>query len=310
MNALAVSLVSLIMEQRLRTGVLCLALVGPVVALAGCDVKVGDQGMSFDVTRGRANDEWARTYTLAKGGTLEIESGGGPVYLTPSDNSNVDVRIIREAQARSDEAARGALEEETISEEVSAERVRVKTERRASNVAGPFGRRRISTEFRVKIPPGLNVSVKGENADITLTNVQGAFTLENVNAGFRGRGVSGPVAATTVNGIVDLEFADVVGDVRATTVNGPVRIGLPADADVTLEAMTVNGGVSVDEQLRFAATERERQKVSGTVNQGGPTIVLKTTNGPVRVGVAGQQAPRNPRPGGEPVVLEPGLEAR
>ena len=281
-----------------------------LTAAAGCDVKVGDQGMSIDVTQGRANDEWTRTYTLPKGGTLEIDSGGGPVYLVPSDNANVEVRIIREAQGRSDEAAQGALKEETISDEASAERVRVKTERRAGNAAGPFGRRRISTEFRVKIPPGLNVAVKGENADITLTNVEGTFTLENVNGGFRARGVSGPITASTVNGVVDLEFAEVVGEVKATTVNGPVRIGLPADADVTLEAMTVNGGVNVDEQLRFAATERERRKVSGTVNDGGTKVVLQTTNGPVRVGLVGQQASRGPRSGSEPLVLERQLEAR
>jgi DUF4097 and DUF4098 domain-containing protein YvlB len=308
MNAPAARFVLTSMKQQSRQGVACVGAVAMALAVAACDVKVGDQGMSFDVTQGRANDEWTRTYALPKGGTLAIDSGGGPVYLVPADDANVEIRIIRQAQARSDEAAQGALKEETISEDVSADRVLVKTERRASNVAEPFGRRRISTEFRVKIPPGLHVDIKGENADITLTNVQGTFTLENVNAGFRARGVSGPVTATTVNGIVDFEFADLVGEVRATTVNGPVLVGLPAEADATLEAMTVNGVVNVDEQLRFAATERQRQKVSGTINGGGSKVVLQTTNGPVRVRVAGQA--RGPRRGDEPVVLERQLESR
>jgi DUF4097 and DUF4098 domain-containing protein YvlB len=298
------------MEHQFRSGVVCLGIFVASLAVAACDVKVGDQGMSFDVTRGRANDEWTRTYTIAEGGTLEIVSGGGPVYLVQSDNASVEIRIIREAQAGSDEEAQAALKEETISEEVSPDRVRVETDRRASNSTGPFGRRRISTEYRVKIPAGLQIAVKGENADITLTGVRGVFRLENTNGGFRARGVSGSLDATTVNGVVDVELDDVTGDIRARTVNGPVRIGLPASSNVTLEATTVNGGVRVDEQLRLTGGQRERNRVTGNVNDGGDKVVLQTTNGPVRVGITGQTGPRGPRREGEPVVIERQLEGR
>jgi len=291
------------MRKRLIPAVACL----PLLALAACDVKVGDGGMSFDVTHGRANDEWTRTYTIQKGGRLEIAAAGGPVYVT-SGGPEVQVKILRQGQAASDEAAQQVLKEETIAEDVTPERVRVETKRPGSNT-GAFARRRVSTEWHVSIPAGLHVSVKGENADVTLTGVQGTFTLENTNGGFRGAGVSGSLIATTVNGMIDVDFDAITGDVTATTVNGPVRIGLPESANVTLEATTVNGGVNVDDALRFTPTLSERLKVRGQVNEGGPKVVLQTTNGPVRIGVTGQRRGRGRR-GAEPAVIERQLQER
>jgi hypothetical protein len=296
------------MRNRLTTGVLRLAVLAAAFTCAGCDVKVGDNGVSFDVTHGRAEDEWTRTYTLAKGGRLEIVSGGGPVNVTPSDGQTVQVRIIRQAQASTDEAAQQALKEETITEEVAPDRVRVQTARPGRDNSGPLGRRRISTEYRVSIPAGLNVAIKGENADVSLNDVQGQFTLENTNGGFRARGLSGSITATTVNGVIDFDMVQVTGDVKATTVNGPIRIGLPADVNATLEARSVNGIVTVDPDLPFTAAARERLHLSGRFGNGGPAVTLNTTNGPVSLAEAGRRG--RGRRGGEPVVLERQLQER
>jgi hypothetical protein len=277
---------------------------------AGCDVKVGDGGMSFGVTQGRAGDEWKRTYTLARGGRLEIVSGGGPVNVVPSEGETVEVHIIREARGSTDEAARQALEEEAITEEVAPNRVKVQTTRRDRQNAGPFGQRRISTEYRVGIPAGLNVSIRAENADVSLADVQGQFTLENTNGGFRATGLSGSVTATTVNGVIDFDLAQVAGDVRATTVNGPVRIGLPADVNATLDARSVNGVVTVDPDLPFMAAGRERVRLTGRFGNGEAAIILNTTNGPISVAEAGRGRRGGGRRGGEPVVLERELQQR
>src|SRR5687767_15801730 len=147
------------MRNRLTLGVIRLAVLAAVLSCAGCDVKVGDNGMSFDVTHGRAEDEWTRSYTIQKGGKLEIVAAGGPVYVTAGGPA-VQVKIVRQGQAATDDAAAQVLKEETIAEDVAPDRVRVETKRPGSNTAS-FGRRRVSTEWRVSIPAGLNVSIKG-----------------------------------------------------------------------------------------------------------------------------------------------------
>jgi hypothetical protein len=247
---------------------------------------------------------------LSKGGRLEIVSGGGPVNVSPSAGEMVEIHVIREARGSTDEAAQQALKEETITEEVAPDRVKVQTTRPDRENSGPLGQRRISTEYRISIPAGLNVFIRAENADVTLDDVQGQFTLENTTGGFRARGLSGSITATTVNGIIDLDLAQVAGDVRATTVNGPVRIGLPADVNATLEARSVNGVVTVDPDLPFTPAERERVRLSGRFGHGGAAVILNTTNGPVSIAEAGRGRPGRGRRGGEPVVLERQLEAR
>ena len=297
------------MKQHLRPGVVCLAVFAAVFALAGCDVKVGDDGgVSVDVAHGRANEVWKRTYALAKGGRLEIVSGGGPVNVTASTGPMVEVQIIRESRASTDEAAQQALAEETISDEVTPDRVKVQTTRPRGDNSGPFGRRRISTEYRVSIPPGLSVAIRGENADVSLTDVDGQFTLENTNGGFRARGLSGSITATTVNGVIELDMERVTGEITATTVNGPIHVGVPAGLNATLEAKTVNGNVTVESALPFTAAEQERLHVSGRFGSGGPAITLNTTNGPIRLLEAGGRG--RGRRGGEEIVIERQLQER
>jgi hypothetical protein len=299
------------MNNRLTSGAICLATLA-VWLCAGCDVKVGDNGgVSFDVTNGRANDEWKRTYTLVKGGRLEIVSGGGPIHVKPSAGQTVEVQITREAHESTDEKARQALTEEAITEEVAPDRVKVQTTRPGGGNSASFGRRRISTEYFVSIPAGLNVSIKGENADVSLENVVGQFTLENTNGGFRARGLSGLITATTVNGVIDLDMDQVAGDIKATTVNGPVRIVLPANVNATVEARTVNGIVMVDPDLPITGGERERLFVSGRLGTGGPSITLNTTNGPVSISKAGSPGRGRGRRGDrEPVAVERQLRER
>jgi DUF4097 and DUF4098 domain-containing protein YvlB len=122
--------------------------------------------------------------------------------------------------------------------------------------------------------------------------------------------LSGSVTATTVNGIIDIDLAQLAGDVRATTVNGPVRIGLPADVSATLEARSVNGIVTVDSDLPFTPVERERVRVSGRFGNGGPAVILNTTNGPVSVREADRGARGRGRRGGGPLVVERELQER
>jgi DUF4097 and DUF4098 domain-containing protein YvlB len=296
------------MTNRLTSGAICLATLA-VWLCAGCDVKVGDNGVSFDVTNGRANDEWKRTYTLVKGGRLEIVSGGGPIHVTPSAGQTVEIRITREAHESTDEKAKQALTDETISEEAAPDRVKVQTTRPDGRNSASFGRRRISTEYFVTIPAGLNVSITGENADVSLENVGGQFTLRNTNGGFNARGLKGSITATTVNGSINLEMEELAGDLTATTVNGPVRIALPNAVNATVEARTVNGVVMVDPDLSIAGGERERLHVSGRLGKGGPAITLNTTNGPVNIFKAGSRG-RGRRGGSEPVVVERQLQER
>jgi hypothetical protein len=263
----------------LRPVVVCLAVVA-----SGCDVKVGEQGgVSVDMARGRATDEWKRSYTIPASGRLEVINVNGLIEAFPATGPQAEVVARREASAPSDEAAREQLAKTEIVETVTSGHVRV--EFKPLGESGSFmGRRsRVNVQYRVAVPPGLNVSLRTENGVVRLENIQGTITAASTNGPVFGRGVSGSIDASTVNGGIEMELVSVNGESKIVTVNGPVSLALGKDVNAQLEASAVNGGVVVHESLSLTADEKSQRRISGRINDGGPRIVVQTTNGGVRV---------------------------
>lgn len=257
-----------------------LALVAMMPALTACDVRVGDKGVSVGIMEGTASDEWTRSYAIAPGGQVEVLNGNGAIEVFPSAGPEVEIRALREARSRSDEAAREMLKQMTVAEDVAPDRVRVETKQPRE---GGF-LERVRVTYRVSVPPGLSVSVRSERGGVRLENVEGRFTAASTNGTINGRGVSGAVDASTVNGAIAIELAEVTGDTRLTTVNGGVRLDIGPGVNAMLEASAVNGGVVIREGFPIETTERERLRVAGRINDGGPTIVVQTTNGGIVLG--------------------------
>jgi hypothetical protein len=265
--------------------------VGVILAMfaPACDVKVSEKGdVSVDLVEGRASDEWTRTYTLPKDGQVEIFNAVGSIEAFPATGNDVEVVVRREIKARSDDAAQQILKELRIDEEVTP--AKVKLESRRNDQMRGFGRN-VRLEYRVNVPPGLNVSLKAENGIIRLDNIQGRISASATNGAITGRGLSGPLEATIVNGGINIDLTAVTGDIKMSAVNGGIRLFIPTDANATLEARAVNGGINIQEGFPLNATERERLHVSGTINKGGPKIDLQSTNGPIRIGPTGPNQP-------------------
>jgi hypothetical protein len=104
------------------------------------------------------------------------------------------------------------------------------------------------------------------------------------------------VDASTVNGGIEIGLTSVNADSKIITVNGPATLTVPADIDAELDAAAVNGGVTTQDDLPLTARDRTNRRVTGRLNNGGPRIVVQTTNGGVRVGLTGDFARgRGPR---------------
>jgi len=263
----------------------CLALVS-----AACDVKVGENGgLAVDFAGSRATDEWVRTYDLKPGGRLDIINVNGAIAASPSTGTTVEVRAVREAHAGSEEASREMLRKTEMREEVTSDRVTIRGPE--GQERGGFGRRQLSIRYEVRIPAGLNILLKTQNGDVRLENIQGIrIEAASTNGGITGRGVSGAVEASTVNGGIQMDLDAVTGDTRMVTVNGGVILNVAPGVNADLEATVVNGGVRVQDGLTLSGDERSRDRVSGRIGSGGPRLVVQTTNGGVRVGLRGAPA--------------------
>lgn len=260
------------------------------VTLPGCDIKVDGDNVSLGVSRGRASDDWVRSYTLPKGGRFEVANENGEIVVKGTQGTEVKVTAHREVSARSDEEAQARLKDLKMREDVSADRVFIEAVTSFKEVGFVRG---VGVRYDIEVPDGLTVSVKTMNGTVRLDNVDGKITAATTNGNVTGNAISGAVQGSSVNGSVAMNLDDVKGDVQLTTVNGAVRMEMPPAADAELQATTVNGGVSVDDKLVFADVQSNRSNVGpqtsfrGRLNKGGPRVTLQTTNGPVRVSVRG-----------------------
>lgn len=253
------------------------------VALAACDVQVGkDGGLSFDVASGRAQDTWSRSYSLSSGGRLELINVSGRITAEPSTGGAVELVAERIARASSDQAAQEALAKVEIREETSASQARVEV--RAPRHFGIGG---IEVRWTVKVPAGVVVDLRNTNGKVQLNGLSGEVHARTVNGGVSGQDLTvTTLEASTVNGGVDIEIVEPIGDgatVDLECVNGGVELALPGDSRARVLARVTNGGISADDLPLDTIGEPTRRRVEGTLNGGGASVTLETTNGGVRL---------------------------
>jgi DUF4097 and DUF4098 domain-containing protein YvlB len=257
---------------RLTAAARLMAVVAAAAALSACDVVV-----SSLEAKGKAQDQWTRTYTVAAAGDIEVVNGNGRIDVTGSDGTQVEVVAERIVRAMTDEDAQKVLAQLQIVESATATRVRLETK-------APTGEgRRVEVRYHIKVPASVNVRLQNSNGEIQVMGVTGTVKAETDNGTVTGRQLNGAVEANTTNGSVHLEMAGLAaGGIRAETVNGSVDVAIPSDSKADLQANCVNGRVSL-EGLKVDGPESTRRRVEGRLNGGGPKVVLETTNGRIQL---------------------------
>jgi hypothetical protein len=259
-------------------------------ATAACDVQVGKEGgLSFDVASARARDTWTRSYSLEGGGRLELINVSGRIVAEASAGSAVELVGERTARASSEEAARELLDKVEMREEIGSTQARVE-------VRAPrgFGRGGVEVQWTIKVPKGTVVDLRNTNGKVELDGLAGEVRARTVNGGVEGRRLLvQTLEASAVNGGVDMELAAPLSSgarVSLETVNGGVQLALPRDSEASVIARVTNGGIHTG-SLPFTATgETTRRRFEGTLNGGGATVNLETTNGGIHLSEATAQS--------------------
>ena len=267
-----------------------------VVAVAGCDVRVGDKGTSLGVASETVTDEWIRSYPLTPGGRLEVSSMNGPMDVSPSDTGRVEIRIIREASAVTKDRAQQAVAAVSITEKAGADRVTIDV---APVGDDPPRRHPLKVRSVILVPPGISTTLRSRNGDILLTGVNGGLTVASTNGAIIVRDTSGPLTASAVNGRIGVEITSLSGAIDLTARNGGIAIGLAPTVKADLEASALNGGIIIDPQVKLErdgvpgqGRGKAATQLTATMNGGGPRISVQVSNGGVRIGLPGSASTR------------------
>lgn len=253
---------------RLVAGLLTLT---AAVSLSACNLQISNQA--------EARSEWKKSYTLAKGGALEIHNTNGLIEVSAGDGDQIQVTAERLAKAGTDEAARDAADKIEIRETVSADTIVLDAK---IAITGMFSGER-QVKFRIRAPRGTTLRLSNTNGAIEITDMAGELRLDTTNGAIKAVGITGVTHAETTNGAVSLDFASVpAGGISAETTNGGVIVTIPRDAKARISARVSNGGIDAS-GLDLAVTEQSRRRLDATLNGGGAEVRLETTNGGIRV---------------------------
>jgi len=266
--------------RRLRAALACVAVLAAGSAAVACDVNVGDGNFNVGLASGKASDTWTKTFTVSAGGRLDLRNINGGIVVQPAaEGQPLEVSAERTARAASDEAARELLKKVEIHDEATADRVLIET--RAPKT---WGREGHEVKYTVKLPPGVKLEARTVNGGLELHRVTGDANLTTTNGAIKAEGLAGSVEARTTNGGIDVALAAVPGTVTLETVNGGVSLEVPAALAADLSAHVTNGGIQVDDALKFEAVgEQNRRNVQGKLNGGGHRVDVSTTNGGIAI---------------------------
>lgn len=258
--------------------VLPLALLPLLAGSAACDLMTA--GM-----RSEATTEWHKSYQLAANGRVEIDNTNGKIEVEPGSGNTVDVVAVKKAHGADDNAAKAALSQITIAEDVSPSRIKIETKLPSSNGGiHLFGGGNLQVEYHVKVPAGAEVHVSNTNGGIAITGVQGSVVAETTNGGIDAHDISGQIQAETTNGEVDVDLARLAdGGVTLGCTNGAVSLRLPKDSKATISARVTNGGIDTSDLSIDANPDNTRRRFDGRLNGGGAKVQLETTNGGVSI---------------------------
>lgn len=250
------------------------------------------QAQDFAQTGGTSDQgERTKSFTVSKGGTIEVSVGVGDIRLVPWNKNEVYVK------------ATGIDEDEMdrLKMTQSGNTVRVSYRPRGGWSHG-------NVEFEINVPEEFNTDIGTSGGDIEISGTMNGKIKGSTSGGeIKLKNVGGTVDMSTSGG--DVRVGDISGDGELRTSGGDISIGkVNGELDVntsggsitvssvgkSLRARTAGGDIEIGDvggeaNVSTAGGNIEMGKVSGkaSMSTAGGDIVLKGASGTVKASTSG-----------------------
>ena len=292
------------------------------------------------VAQARIDRTVEKSFPVSGAGTLHVETQGGEIRVSPSNDSVVRVTAKQRIRANTDAEADAILKKLELTMEQNGNDVRVisKYERQPSGFRmGSWPP--VNVDIVVTVPANFATELHTSGGGITIGDLKGKAELRTSGGGIKLGKMGGEVDARTSGGSITLDEAGGAvelktsgGNISVGRVNGPAELstsggGIKVDSVVSvlrahtsggsiranitgplkeecslstsggsvhvqvdkaaafrLDASTSGGGVDVDGlTLTLEKMGRDRSRLAGTVNGGGPLLKLRSSGGGISV---------------------------
>jgi DUF4097 and DUF4098 domain-containing protein YvlB len=254
-----------------------------------------DPTASVGETGEELREEFHQTYPLSPTGRISLENLNGGVTIKVWDQAAVQVDAIKKAYRQN------RLNEAKIEVNATQENIRIKTEYPDENQTIRSDDRRndsrATVEYSLTVPrKAILESIEMVNGSIDIDGVEGNVKASSINGRVNARGLMSEVRLSTINGQLVATFAqlDESKPISLGSINGNVTLVIPSNANATIRAGTVHGGISSDFGLKVKHGEYVGHSLDGQIGTGGPRIKLSNVNGGIKITHAQDGLPLSP----------------
>jgi hypothetical protein len=223
-------------------------------------------GLSASMTANAETENIDQSFSVSKGGTLNLESDAGSIKVGTWDKSEVSVSVTK--RARNQKRLDG---------------FEVRIEQRGSDIyvsGANEWNNLVQVEFQVNVPREYNVDLSTGGGSIDVADINGNVRLKTSGGSIAvGDVAGGDVDAYTSGG--SIEVGDVDGDVKVDTSGGSIHLGKITG---TSSVHTSGGSISVAQ----GGSDINANTSGGSINVGPSkgNVKVNTSGGSIDIGIA------------------------
>ncbi|MCS3627261.1 hypothetical protein GGP85_000086 [Salinibacter ruber] len=218
---------------------------------------------------------------------LVVEGLRGSVRLTGAEQTTADLSFVRRGRGDTREAGQSVVEGISITESgTDAEYAYTLAADREDYAA---------VDVRGRVPRRTVLRVDRLSGPVHVAGVEGALTVSHAHGDVTVQGAAGAAEVRIKNGDVAVGFQSLPpgGTHRIETANGDLRLRLPPDETVQIDAQTDAGTIRT-RGLSFTneqfAPINAGARYDAQTGDGGPTVELRTQNGSIVIEAADTSA--------------------
>ncbi|MDX1951105.1 MAG: DUF4097 family beta strand repeat-containing protein [Verrucomicrobiota bacterium] len=216
-----------------------------------------------------------KSFTVAEGGTLSIESNRGSINVTSTDADTVEVEVLRTAKKGSDSEIEKLLGNHKLSIAQSGNDVTVHSDFPQQKFSILGSSPQVHLTFNVKVPKKYNLNLETAGGSISVPEIQGEVVSQTSGGNLSFGKITGSILGETSGGSISIQSCN--GKVIAETSGGSIKIG-EVQGDVTSE--TSGGSISMSKVQGNVVAETS----GGGIQIDGVTgsVVASTSGGSIK----------------------------
>lgn len=213
--------------------------------------------MSFCYLRADMNDNFTRSFEVAEGGKLLLDTDIGSVEVVSGSSNMIRVEVFRKVRAVSERKARKILDDFEIVFKQDGNNLFIDADyKRGRRGLFFFGSNRLRVKFVISVPRKFDLDLRTSGGSISVSDLEGdvisrtsggSLSFGKINGEIFGKTSGGSIRIDSCSGAVNvhtsggsINVGDVTGNIEASTSGGSIRV---KEAKGTIQARTSGGTI-------------------------------------------------------------------